>query len=130
MKYPTAFLILMMVSAPAAAQSPSTSEDKNYSHEFAACEDTAGGVTFDEIDCITAETRRQDALLNQRYKALIATLKPARKEALLAAQRAWISFRDLNCQFTWIRTAGPSRGLHPISVLCARRLCAQRNLTI
>jgi uncharacterized protein YecT (DUF1311 family) len=51
------------------------------------------------INCILAETRRQDARLNENYKRLISKLATERKNALVEAQRAWIKFRDANCGF-------------------------------
>jgi uncharacterized protein YecT (DUF1311 family) len=51
------------------------------------------------INCILAETIRQDARLNENYKRLISKLATARKNALVKAQRAWIRFRDANCGF-------------------------------
>jgi uncharacterized protein YecT (DUF1311 family) len=37
-----------------------------------------------------------DKLLNQTYQQLIATLKDPEKSALIAAEQAWIPFRDAN----------------------------------
>ncbi len=51
------------------------------------------------IDCIGAETRRQDARLNQAYKALMDSTAAERKKPLQEAQRAWVRFRDTNCAF-------------------------------
>jgi uncharacterized protein YecT (DUF1311 family) len=39
-----------------------------------------------------------DKLLNQTYQQLIATLKDPEKSALIAAEQAWIPFRDANCK--------------------------------
>ena len=51
------------------------------------------------INCILAETVRQDARLNENYKNLLSKLAAERKSALIEAQRAWIKFRDTNCGF-------------------------------
>lgn len=37
---------------------------------------------------------KYDSLLNKYYKQLLSVLKPADKATLIAAQKAWISFRD------------------------------------
>lgn len=84
-----------IASAPFAARAA----DAGLSKQFSACNDKAGGVTAGMIDCITAEHKRQDARLNAAYKALMADLPPARKTPLQEAQRAWIKFRDANCNF-------------------------------
>jgi uncharacterized protein YecT (DUF1311 family) len=51
------------------------------------------------IDCIVAETDRQDTKLNENYKSLTSKISPKRKQSLVDAQRAWIAFRDANCKF-------------------------------
>jgi uncharacterized protein YecT (DUF1311 family) len=61
--------------------------------------DRSGGVTVEMIDCMAAELKRQDAALNANYKVLTNQLTPSRRKQLLEAQRAWIRFRDTNCQF-------------------------------
>jgi uncharacterized protein YecT (DUF1311 family) len=59
----------------------------------------SGGVTSAMQDCIATELLRQDARLNKAYKAAMAPLTASRKKQLLSAQRAWLAFRDANCQF-------------------------------
>jgi uncharacterized protein YecT (DUF1311 family) len=51
------------------------------------------------IDCIVAETSRQNTKLNENYKILTSKISSKRKQSLLHAQRAWITFRDANCKF-------------------------------
>ncbi|MGD9947024.1 MAG: lysozyme inhibitor LprI family protein [Desulfobulbus sp.] len=74
-------------------------EDIGLSKEYSFCLDAAGGVTMSMIDCIHQETERQDLRLNKAYKMVMETLTPERKNELKKAQRAWIAFRDGNCQF-------------------------------
>jgi uncharacterized protein YecT (DUF1311 family) len=81
------------------AMSPVAAADREFSKEFETCLDKARGVTPAMIDCISAELKRQDTLLNQNYRKLMASLQPERKKALQEAQRAWIKFRDTNCDF-------------------------------
>jgi uncharacterized protein YecT (DUF1311 family) len=73
--------------------------DREFSKEFDTCMDKAGGVTPAMIDCISAELKRQDALLNENYRKLMASLSTKRKKTLQEAQRAWLKFRDTNCDF-------------------------------
>ena len=75
------------------------------SQEYSSCIDKANGVNPALIDCAVAETKRQDARLNENYKRLMSKLTEERKNALLEAQRAWIMFRDANCAF-WDDLAG------------------------
>lgn len=96
MKIPV-FLITLACSAavPLAAHA----QDSNLSKQFSACMDKSGGVTQSMVECIVAETQRQDARLNKAYKALMADQRPERKKQLQEVQRAWIRFRDTNCAF-------------------------------
>lgn len=77
----------------------SQAQDAGLSKQFNACMDKSGGVTQSMVECIGAETQRQDARLNKVYKTLAANLSPERKKQLQEAQRAWIKFRDANCGF-------------------------------
>jgi len=76
-----------------------TADDVGLSKHFSACIDKSGGVTVDMLDCIGEETKRQDARLNKAYKEAMPQLSPARKKQLQDAQRAWIKYRDANCNF-------------------------------
>ena len=79
--------------------------ETDMSKQYTTCMDKANGVNPDMIDCILAETKQQDARLNENYKRLMSKLSGIRKKALLEAQRAWIRFRDANCTF-WDDPAG------------------------
>jgi len=73
--------------------------DREMTQEYSTCLGKSNGVTIEMINCILAETMRQDARLNENYKRLISKLPTERKNALVEAQRAWIKFRDANCGF-------------------------------
>ena len=77
-----------------------SAQDAALSPQFASCMDKSGGITIGMIECIVAETTRQDARLNRAYKAAMGALEsPERKKQLQTAQRAWIKFRDANCAY-------------------------------
>ena len=70
------------------------------SRDYDVCMDKSGGVTLDMLNCIGAETKRQDARLNKIYKEVMAAQPDdAGKKRLLEAQRAWIKFRDADVDF-------------------------------
>ena len=73
--------------------------DREMTQEYVTCLEKSNGVTAGMINCILAETRRQDARLNENYKRLISKLATEQKSALVEAQRPWIKFRDANCGF-------------------------------
>ena len=93
--FKTLLIALPMVCVPYAA----CAQDIGLSKQHTACMDKTGGTTAGMIECITAETKRQDLRLNKAYKAVMADLSPERKKQLQESQRAWIKFRDANCGF-------------------------------
>ncbi|BDI16509.1 hypothetical protein ANSO36C_23110 [Nostoc cf. commune SO-36] len=50
-------------------------------------------------ECTKLSYQNADKKLNQVYQQLISTLERSRKQKLIAAQLAWIKFRDTNCEF-------------------------------
>jgi uncharacterized protein YecT (DUF1311 family) len=78
---------------------PVAAADREMTQEYSTCIAQSNGVTVEMINCILAETGRQDARLNENYKRLLSKLGTERKNTLIEAQRAWIKFRDANCGF-------------------------------
>ena len=76
---------------------PIAAADTEMTQEYLTCLEKSNGVTVEMINCILAETIRQDARLNENYKRLISKLVTERKNTLIEAQRNWIKFRDTNC---------------------------------
>jgi uncharacterized protein YecT (DUF1311 family) len=74
-------------------------EQDDLSKQFSTCIDKANGVTAATIDCISTETRQQDAKLNKAYREVMALVSPVRKKQLQKAQRLWIKYREANCNF-------------------------------
>src|SRR5262245_54003310 len=48
-------------------------------------------------DCAQQRYEKADARLNKAYKPLLAGLDPEHQVKLKAAQKAWIAFRDAEC---------------------------------
>ncbi|MBV6273383.1 DUF1311 domain-containing protein [Alcaligenaceae bacterium CGII-47] len=90
---------LTVLTALACLSFSTQAQENNLNKQYSACMDRSGGVTEDMIDCMTAEHQRQDGRLNKAYKALMDDLDAERKNQLKTAQRAWIKFRDANCDF-------------------------------
>ncbi|WP_235187633.1 lysozyme inhibitor LprI family protein [Methylobacter tundripaludum] len=61
--------------------------------------DQAGGVTPSMVECMNAETERQDVRLNKAYQDIMGGLSPERKKQLQEAQRLWLKYRKANCDF-------------------------------
>lgn len=89
-----AFCFLFPLAAPA-----QSSTETDYTARYSKCMDASGGVTVEMLNCIAGEMATQDARLNTAYSDVRSELSEERREALLAAQRLWISYRDANCNF-------------------------------
>ncbi len=125
---------LLYITLAIAASSPLgvQAQSSDLSKQFSACMDKSGGVTQDMVECIGAETQRQDLRLNKSYKALMATLSPERKKQLQEAQRAWIKFRDSNCSFYFDPDGGSMARINAndcVMTMTANRAKELENLT-
>lgn len=64
--------------------------------------------------CAAAEYKKSDQALNQAYIRYRSRLDEEQKHQLMEVQRAWISFRDLNCEFKSSGILGSSA--HPFAL--------------
>jgi len=102
---------------PAAdAGAVAAAEEDGRTADYAACTEAAHEVTSRELDCLDAEFERQDKAMNETYAALMARLDahisqevrgglaPGERLSVQAratigkAQRAWVAWRDLECE--------------------------------
>lgn len=108
--FPTVALAAMLAAASAAAEDCDSAETQ-----------------ADMTACADAAYRAADAKLNAAYKAIASRLTDdadARK-LLVAAERAWIAFRDAECAFATSAASGGS--IQPMLVAsCRERLTAAR----
>jgi uncharacterized protein YecT (DUF1311 family) len=102
---------LLIVLALALNTPALAAADSDMTQEYLTCMDKSKGVTPEMMDCMSAETARQDARLNENYKRLMSKVSAKRKKTLLEAQRAWIKFRDLNCEFYYDADGGTAARL-------------------
>lgn len=123
--------LLLQITLAFAAALPlaASAQESHLSKKYDACMDKSDGVTIKMMDCINAEFERQDARLNKAYKTLMAAMTaadstPERKKQLQAAQRAWIKFRDLNCDFYHDPNGGTIAGVNANS--CMMQMTADR----
>ncbi|MDF3866908.1 lysozyme inhibitor LprI family protein [Pseudomonas denitrificans (nom. rej.)] len=71
-------------------------------------DDCANAQTQGEINaCTGAAYKASDKRLNDLYGQYRQRLDAGQKKALTAAQKAWLNYRDLSCQF---ETAGAKGG--------------------
>jgi len=82
-------------------------------------------------ECAGKALSKSDAELNRIYGQIVARLgnDAATKGKLVAAQRAWIAFRDADCTFRAASVEGGS--IHPMVVtLCRKDVTDQRIQTL
>lgn len=99
-------------------------KDPQYSAAYSRCMDNSGGVTSSMVQCSGAEFDRQDARLNLNYKAAMGNLQEPQKTLLRDAQRAWIKYRDSNCDLYARLTGGTIDRINSSS--CMLEATAQR----
>jgi uncharacterized protein YecT (DUF1311 family) len=81
-----------------AEYAPATGDTSCLGQASQACLAEAGETTLTTLACIGAETQAWDSLLNTEYKARRAEMdKTGLTDKLVAAQRAWVAFRDAEC---------------------------------
>ena len=71
-------VLALVLSTPARAAA-----DSDMTKEYLTCMDKSKGVTSEMIDCMSAETARQDARLNENYKRLMSKVSVKRKKTCL-----------------------------------------------
>ncbi|MEW6258101.1 MAG: lysozyme inhibitor LprI family protein [Pseudomonadota bacterium] len=96
-----------------------------YGKEYIACGDkmSTGQIT----DCILAAAERWDKRLNAAYQKLMAQQPKEQQDRMRAAERAWVQFRDANCDY-YINIPGTRANY--IYAECRRVLTAQRAIEL
>ena len=79
-------------------------------------------------DCYAIEGTIWDALLNDNYKKLLATLDDEQTAKAHAMQRAWIAYRDTTCGFYADKIQGTMAGF--MEVACVTRETARRAMLL
>jgi uncharacterized protein YecT (DUF1311 family) len=75
---------------------------------FAQCENA--GTQADMTNCISDAYKKADAELNHTYKLAFKGLNAKAAENLKKAQRAWIIYRDAQCNAEYAKWDGGSGG--------------------
>jgi uncharacterized protein YecT (DUF1311 family) len=70
---------------------------------YAATECLGTGSTVQQISCFVQKQKEAESVLNDTYQRLIPlsthNFDPELENDLRSAERAWLEFRKLNCQF-------------------------------
>jgi uncharacterized protein YecT (DUF1311 family) len=84
-------------TAQAATQHRPVAQRDDYAGEDNPCLKRAGGVTEKMLSCNGAEIERQDLLLNEAYRTVMARLNPQQRIVLRDYERRWLALRDRQC---------------------------------
>ena len=97
-------------------------------HHLEGC---ATGITTYMNICAEYHYVKSDLKLNQTYTSLLAKLKgkPVATSQLVKAQRAWVTFRDLTCEFESNGWSGGS-GRSMVVLTCKSVLTESRTKTL
>src|ERR1043165_5900900 len=68
--------------------------------------------------CAAAELRRADVRLNAAYDQLLKKLDTNRRAKLQKAERAWIAFRDAQCDYEGSESEGGS--IQPLEIAACK----------
>jgi uncharacterized protein YecT (DUF1311 family) len=68
--------------------------------------------------CAREELRRADARLNVAYGRLLARLDANRRTKLQKAERAWVAFRDAQCDYEGSESEGGS--IQPLEIAACK----------
>ena len=103
-------LALVLFAGSARAQRPEPIDDA-----MKACLATdEGATTVGMLDCYEKAVAAWDKRLTVAYAKLMKTLDPVSKASLLAAERAWVAFRDKDAAFRatpWSQKTGTLAGV-------------------
>ena len=106
---------------------PLVAADSDMTQEYLSCMDKSNGNNAAMTDCISAETARQDARLNENNKRLISKVSTKRKNTLLEAQRAWVKFGTRTAGSIPTQKAAQPRSWTAGIVFYRQQLNAQKN---
>jgi len=105
-------IALVLIAMPAAGEM--------FEGDYRGCSEFS---TLGITECVAEKTRQWDARLNRAYQSLRQRTEPGQQQALLAAQRLWIEYRDANCRFYF---AGPGTISRIDGAECLRSMTQER----
>ncbi|MGA7506910.1 MAG: lysozyme inhibitor LprI family protein [Erwinia billingiae] len=73
------------------------SATNEYSSNYSLCLNQANGASAEAVNCNRVETAVQDKRLNEEYRRYLASINAALRTATIKSQRAWVTFRDAEC---------------------------------
>jgi uncharacterized protein YecT (DUF1311 family) len=115
-------LLAAIVAVPAFAQDKAAASMAQGKGEGGKGEDCDGG-TLQIIECMEAQRVYWDKKLTEAYKQALKDAEPGQGDFLRMAERAWITYRDANCEYYHQGQGSISR---INSAWCMRNMTEQR----
>lgn len=122
-----ACLGVALLSSPAIAQPAAD----GLSPAFRRCMDSVdlGAMKNTQfLACYQAELKRQDQVLNEEYRKLVARTPAEARDRLRTAARAWIAFRDGWCGYEGMLDGAPSPEVNAAACLVEMTMAHTRRL--
>jgi len=116
--------VILLAAAVLATASEAQESTPKFSAAYYKCEESAAGSDMAMTECASAESERQDKTLNSVYRELVTRVPPDAKQALIKSERAWLSFRDAQCDFEYQQVGGTSA--HVVGTECELGLTIRR----
>lgn len=92
--------------APAQQAAPARAADPPRSAAYHRCVNQSDGSDRELYACSAEELDRRNAELNGVYGDLAPRLEPNERKALVTAERAWIAYRDAQCDYQGAENEG------------------------
>jgi uncharacterized protein YecT (DUF1311 family) len=92
-------VILAAIALPVSSHAVTNRLEPAYSPTYEACLKRDGAVDFKARACVDTEIAQIDKSLNATYQKLLSKLEPERQKRLQAAERAWVTYRDRQCDY-------------------------------
>jgi uncharacterized protein YecT (DUF1311 family) len=105
-----ALAITIYMQSPYAASHENDVESV-FSRSYKECMQKSDGVTVAMLECKGQEISIQDQRLNYAYQKIFKKSSPKFKSLLRAAQRAWLKFKDAECEMRAAPENGATMGL-------------------
>ena len=102
---------------------------QSYSAKYRSCISQAGSNGDAASACRKDELSRSDAALNLQYKSLYAGASQYRKKLLQKSERAWIQFRDAQCDYEGSQLIGGPLGIQARAQAELQSECVLRETT-
>jgi uncharacterized protein YecT (DUF1311 family) len=118
---PGIFLLLpLLLAAPAAAQEPDCANAMSQA-DMTACAGLEYEAADRELNAVWKDAIADAKAADEELKSMGSDGRPGHEETLRTAQRAWIGYRDANCDYEGFEARGGS--MEPmLASLCLARL--------